>query len=239
MLKPRFLNPSKPDARDRQRMNVARRQLLDALGVDPANLPVRERAALEALAEEVLDLRNELIEKDDELVQARALADSDVLCPVFNRRAFVRELTPEIALARRHGFALCMIYMDLDLFKLVNDKFGHSEGDRILKKAAALLTDNVRQSDIVGRLGGDEFGAILPYAALKDARTKALELESLLDGLKASGTEDGKEPIKVGGSCGTVEWNGDETAAQMIARADASMFRAKAVRRACSSRNRA
>ncbi|HAQ77712.1 MAG TPA: hypothetical protein DCR96_14605, partial [Hyphomonas sp.] len=98
--------------------------LLNVLGVDLSALDFRARAAIEALCDEVLVLREDADELRDALDEAVSLADNDALCPVFNRRAFKREIRREIALAARFRTPLSMIYIDLDHFKQVNDVFG-------------------------------------------------------------------------------------------------------------------
>lgn len=208
------------------------RALIAALGIDAAQQPVATRAALEALAAEVLNLRAQRAELITELDAAEALADRDPLCPVFNRRAFERELSREIALAARYGTPLSLIFIDLDRFKLINDRFGHATGDRVIQHIAQTLTDNVRQTDIIGRLGGDEFGIALTHAEPGDAKTKARQLEALIDALIVrDANDDSLPPVNLGASCGTVTWAPGMNAASLIARADETMFRHKAARK--------
>ncbi|MEM6535050.1 MAG: GGDEF domain-containing protein [Pseudomonadota bacterium] len=209
-----------------------RRRLIDALGLDVSALPVEARAALEALAGEVLSLRNERAAMLDELGRAEQLADRDTLCPVFNRRAFERELSREIALAARYGSPLCLIFVDLDRFKLVNDRFGHATGDTVLREVTNLILGAIRQTDIVGRLGGDEFGIALTHADLADSQAKADYLTSLIDGLTIRDQADsGLEPVQLGASCGVVAWQKNISAERLIAEADETMFRIKARRK--------
>ncbi|MCR9268732.1 MAG: GGDEF domain-containing protein [Hyphomonadaceae bacterium] len=208
--------------------SAARRDLISAIGIDTATLPNHIRAAIEALAGEVLNLREHLARSQDELEKAAALADRDTLCPIFNRRAFERELSREIALAERYGMPLCLIFIDLDRFKLINDRFGHATGDKVIQHVAQTLLDNVRQSDIVGRLGGDEFGIALTHADYEIGQTKASNLESIIGALTVRDAEDDQlEPVQLGASCGTVLWRRGRDAASLIAEADETMFRRK------------
>ncbi len=205
-----------------------RRDLLRAIGVDPKELSVRTRAALEALAGEVLSLREDRARLQQELDKAAHLADRDALCPIFNRRAFERELAREISLSERYGTPLCMIFIDLDRFKLINDRFGHATGDTVILHVAQTLVDNLRQSDIVARLGGDEFGIALTHAELSIGQTKAMRLESLIGSLVVRDAEnEGLESVNLGASCGVVEWRRGRNAASLIAEADETMFRRK------------
>lgn len=206
----------------------ARQDLLSAIGVNSHDLPLRARAAIEALAGEVLSLREDRARLMRELEDAAHLADRDALCPIFNRRAFERELTREISLAERYGTPLSLIFIDLDRFKLINDRFGHATGDTVIKHVAQTLLDNLRQSDIVGRLGGDEFGIALTHADFSVAQTKAQRLESLIGSLVVRDADnDTLESVNLGASCGAVEWRRGRDAGALIAEADETMFRRK------------
>lgn len=211
------------DARSR-----ARRDLIAAIGLDMSTLPKHVRAAVEALAGEVLSLREDRERLQSELEKAVDLADRDALCPIFNRRAFERELSREIALAERYGHDLSLVFIDLDRFKLVNDRFGHATGDRVIQHIAQTLIENVRQSDIVGRLGGDEFGIALTHADLAVGRSKAAALESIIEALTVRDAQDESlESVQLGASCGVVSWQRGRDANSLIAEADETMFRRK------------
>ena len=206
----------------------ARRDLVRAIGLNPDALPRDVSAAVEALAGEVLRLREDRAKLRDALKNAANLADRDTLCPIFNRRAFEREVTREIALAERYGTPLCLVFIDLDRFKLINDRFGHATGDKVIQHVAETLVENVRQSDIVGRLGGDEFGIVLTHAELADAQTKAQALEAIISSLTVRDAEgDDAESVQLGASCGVVLWQPGRDAAGLIAEADETMFRRK------------
>ena len=206
----------------------ARRNLLAAIGLNLRALAPEARAAIEALAGEVLHLREDRTRLKQELENAAHLADRDALCPIFNRRAFERELTREISLAERYGTPLCLVFIDLDKFKQINDRFGHATGDRVIQHVAQTLVENVRQSDIVGRLGGDEFGIALTHAEYADAQLKADRLETLIGSLIVRDADDDSlESVNLGASCGTVVWRRGRNAAGLIAEADETMFRRK------------
>ena len=206
----------------------ARRELVLAIGLDPNSLSREVRAAVEALAGEVLRLREDRTQLREALKSAANLADRDTLCPIFNRRAFEREVTREIALVERYGTPLCLVFIDLDRFKLINDRFGHATGDKVIQHVAETLVENVRQSDIVGRLGGDEFGIVLTHAELADAQTKAQALEAIIGSLTVRDAEESEtEPVQLGASCGVVRWQPGQDAAGLIAEADETMFRRK------------
>ncbi len=207
-------------------------RLLRALQLEKSNLPPNVRAALEALGHEVLALRLDQIALKAALERSELFADRDALCPVFNRRAFERELTREIALASRYGTPLCVVFLDLDRFKLVNDRFGHATGDTVLTEVCEVISENIRQTDILGRLGGDEFGIALTHADLSDCQEKAKSITALIDEMTVSdASKPGIEPVKLGASCGVVSWRQGKTATALIAEADETMFRTKALRK--------
>ncbi len=215
------------------RIRRDRRALLEALGVDIKALSPDLLAVMETLSEEILCLGGQMDDLELKLSEARRLADHDTLCPVFNRRAFEREVRREIALAERFGSPLCLIYIDLDNFKQVNDLYGHAAGDDVLVQISHILIETTRDTDIVGRLGGDEFGIILAHATRAASQEKARELADLIDAVIVCGPAgDDTQHITIGASCGVVEWQDSDDDTQLIARADKAMFAEKARRRA-------
>lgn len=208
------------------------RALLDALGLDLTQLDRRTRAAVEALSEEVMALRDESAMLRAALAESELLADNDALLPIFNRRAFEREVRREIALSGRFQTPLSLIFIDLDNFKLVNDIYGHAAGDSVLLKVAEILAQRTRETDIVGRLGGDEFGVVLAHASFEDSRRKAAQLAEAIDALEVRDEASAETPIvRIGASCGVVEWRPGQGAAALIARADQAMFVEKSRRK--------
>src|SRR4029079_9349840 len=103
------------------------------------------------------------------LRQAEKLAALDPLTSVANRRPFEQFISSEIERSRARGTPLCLIMADIDHFKKVNDKHGHSAGDKVLKAFADLLTKSVRGGDLVARYGGEEFAVVLPQTPMGDA----------------------------------------------------------------------
>ena len=149
------------------------------------------------------------------------LADHDPLTGLLNRRRFQEELERHVALARRHGREGALLYMDLDQFKYINDTFGHQSGDRYLLATAQRLAAALRRSDVLGRLGGDEFGVILPETGAEEAGRVA---EHLLAALRPEG---GESPA-VGASIGIAVFpRHGERAGDLLARADMAMYAAK------------
>lgn len=157
------------------------------------------------------------------------LADHDSLTDVLTRRRFQEELGQQLAHSRRYGTTGAVLFLDLDDFKSVNDRLGHGGGDKVLVKVATLLRGRLRDSDFLGRLGGDEFGVLLPRADGPQAEAVAGQL------LKAIASDqtvvDGKA-IGIAASIGIAlipEHGG--SVEELLTHADAAMFRAKAAGR--------
>jgi diguanylate cyclase (GGDEF)-like protein/PAS domain S-box-containing protein len=108
------------------------------------------------------------------------LADHDPLTGIYNRRRFAAELERELAAAVRYSTGGALLILDLDAFKLVNDSRGHTAGDELLVAVARAIKGRVRTSDIVGRLGGDEFGIVLPHADRDQAVATAESLRAVV-----------------------------------------------------------
>lgn len=171
-------------------------------------------ALLRLLMAENNAIRNSIADLRKELQDAHALADRDPLCPVLNRRAFLREMEREIARCERHQRSLSMLYIDLDKFKAINDSYGHEAGDRVLINMAHTLRSAVRKTDIVSRLGGDEFGILLIETSEEHARACARALTDRIRG----------DNIGVTASIGYATWRSQLNADELMAAADRKMF---------------
>ncbi|WP_020591211.1 GGDEF domain-containing protein [Kiloniella laminariae] len=160
----------------------APKDVTTVIGIPEAEFTPKVRAAIERLMEEVQLVRQELDQAKKRVDYLEKLADQDVLTPVLNRRAFVRELGRMMAYSERYEVPGSVIYADVNGMKQINDNLGHQAGDEAIKQVASILLNNVRSSDIVGRLGGDEFGIILlqasPEVALEKAQLLAQKVAS-------------------------------------------------------------
>lgn len=143
-----------------------------------------------------------------------ALAHTDVLTGVANRREWDLQLPREIGRAEREKRELCIALIDLDFFKQFNDEFGHQAGDEFLQEAAQAWSKELRVSDLLVRYGGEEFGVILQGCTLRHAAT-------IIDRLREV------TPRNQTASAGVVAWNGIESPEELVARADAALYRAK------------
>ncbi len=113
---------------------------------------------------------------EEQRAQLRELATRDGLTGLYNHRELVQRLERELARARRYGRECCVVLLDLDEFKSVNDRFGHLVGDRALRAVADVLSHTLRGVDTVARYGGEEFALILPEASKSEGRTTAERL---------------------------------------------------------------
>jgi diguanylate cyclase (GGDEF)-like protein/PAS domain S-box-containing protein len=153
----------------------------------------------------------------------RHLADHDALTGLFNRRRFEQELDRQISHARRYGMRAALLMIDVDGLKAINDSRGHKAGDTVLVEIGRVLTGRLRQSDIVARFGGDEFGVLLPHTT----RADAAQVAQALVGLVRAGVATPAGAVTVSIGVGELE-SGLRSAEQALRMADASMYRAKA-----------
>ena len=153
--------------------------------------------------------------------QLELLATHDPLTTVLNARAFASQVAQELGRNRRYGRPLALIYLDLDDFKRVNDAHGHATGDAVLRLVADAMRSAVRQADFVGRLGGDEFGVLLPETDGSVAHSVA---NRLAGGIRTvfRGTPS------VTASIGVVAVTGTEAGSdELLRKADQAMYEAK------------
>ncbi|HEY7924602.1 MAG: MASE1 domain-containing protein [Burkholderiales bacterium] len=154
------------------------------------------------------------------------LADYDSLTDVLSRRRFQEQLEQQLADTRRYGTPAALLFVDMDDFKSVNDRFGHAAGDKVLANVAALLRGRLRDSDSLGRIGGDEFVVLLPHADREQAETVAAQL---LMTIATQPTVLGETEIRSAASIGIELLSNDgQTLEEVLAHADDAMFAAKA-----------
>ncbi len=200
-----------------------------------------ETAFLEA-QKEIKELHNiiELSSGDqldklfDEISRYKELSLTDYLTGLYNKRYFQARFTEEVARARRYHADLSLLFSDIDFFKRVNDAYGHSVGDEVLRQTANLLTgvigqinviSHLRKSDIVARYGGEEFVIILPETSAKGA---VLAAEKLRRAVEESTIQIENTEIKITMSLGVAELSENASNCEEIIRqADAAMYQAK------------
>jgi diguanylate cyclase (GGDEF)-like protein len=152
----------------------------------------------------------------------RRLAHSDPLTGAANARSFDETAEKELARARRYGHPIALAYLDLDNFKQVNDGFGHRTGDRVLQIVAETIQGQVRPSDLLARMGGDEFAILMPQTNAEQACRAFERIRGALESrIAASGW-----PVTL--SVGITEWSEEvDSIDRLFSRADSLMYQAK------------
>jgi diguanylate cyclase (GGDEF)-like protein len=177
------------------------------------------------LIEEISLLRAKVARLQERVEQLDTLAHQDSLINLPNRRGFMRELERLIARVDRYGINAAMLFVDLDGLKMINDTFGHRAGDEALIQVANLLAKGVRSSDVVARIGGDEFGILLEASDDNDAHETATRLVDQICGCEFM--HDGEAlPLSVAIGVGMID--ALDTAAEVMQRADEAMYLRKA-----------
>jgi diguanylate cyclase (GGDEF)-like protein len=188
---------------------------LDARALDALS-EIGNRLALE------LDGSLERADSQERFSALSRLALTDQVTGLANRRGGEEALVREVSRARRTGAPLSLVLFDIDRFKRVNDQAGHAVGDRVLKGISGILSQSQRGSDLAMRWGGEEFLVLLPDVGLTGARIFAERVRENVQNLVVP--EAGRITV----SAGVAELVGDEEPAVALARADASLYRAKA-----------
>jgi diguanylate cyclase (GGDEF)-like protein len=156
--------------------------------------------------------------------QLRALAATDPLTGVFNRRGLEQATVPLLAVCRRQGQPLSIALADLDRFKAVNDRFGHGVGDEVLRRFAAHVARTLRRGDLFARLGGEEFAFVLPNTGPEQARDAIERLRAGLSEIAA----DAIAPLLLTASFGIAMVAPGETGiAEALDRADRALYASK------------
>lgn len=197
---------------------------VSVFGIPAEEMTPKVEAAIMQLMEEVNNLREELRMARRRLDELEVLADRDTLVPASNRRAFVRELTRIIAFSERYGTPCSLLYFDLNDLKKINDQYGHAAGDAALQIFTEILDTNTRDSDVLGRIGGDEFAVILLNTDQADAVKKA---EALNQVIAATALEWEGQEVTLNAAYGVYSIRPGVDAAKAIAEADRAMYARK------------
>ena len=161
--------------------------------------------------------------------QLEIMARQDQLTGLNNRRVVIEALTENCAISARYNRPLSLIFFDLDDFKHINDRFGHFEGDMVLKTVARILRDNCRQSDVYGRWGGEEFIIMLPESDLFQATQSAEKIRLALETHNFNPTI----PDTITGSFGVAQLVPGESIDSIIQRVDLALYQAKSAGKNC------
>jgi len=149
------------------------------------------------------------------------LAITDQLTGLYNRRYIFEKLAEEIKKASRYKKKLCVILLDIDDFKKINDQYGHDTGDAVLREVARILKENTKESYTVGRLGGEEFVIICPETDAHLGKVVAEKIRKAIENLNVP-------PVsKLSVSIGISEFSGREDINELLKKADIALYRAK------------
>ena len=204
-----------------------------ANGLPPGDLPLLRQDELGILARSFqqmhLQITQQLSDLRDNQEELEHLAQYDMLTGLPNRRLFHERLEQALAHARRYDEQVCLLFIDLDAFKAINDGYGHDAGDEVLKTVALRMQQVVREVDTVARLGGDEFvvllGAAVPHSHLAAIAGKLLA--AIQEPIKVQ-TQTQLHGLRVTASIGISRYPQDgQTAAHIVATADQAMYSAK------------
>jgi diguanylate cyclase (GGDEF)-like protein len=177
------------------------------------------------LVAEIARLRAQIAELEAKVEQLDLLAHQDPLVNLPNRRGFMRELERLIDRARRYEEHSAMLFVDLDGLKMINDTFGHKAGDEALIQVAQLLVSGLRRSDVVARIGGDEFAILLSHTDERNAHDTA---GRLVDKIADCDFMHDGDPLPLSVAIGVAAISGEDDAQAIMARADEEMYRRKA-----------
>lgn len=169
----------------------------------------------------VVEAEQLLADQRTRIAELERLSTTDDLTGLSNRRGFLVQAKREIASCTRHGRVAVLCMIDLDGFKQVNDRYGHAAGDAMLQVAAGYLRDSVRDTDIVGRLGGDELAVMLSDC---EARGGMLRTHTLRAGLERTVLEIDGRDIPVRASLGATIVMAGDTIEAALQRADEALY---------------
>lgn len=189
-------------------------------GVEEDDLTPNIRSAMVQLIAEVADLREALDRNRHRLEYLTMLADQDPVSQVFNRRAFVRELSRALSIAQRRNTASSLLFVEIENLKAVNTRFGLAAGDEAIEHVAAIIRGDMPEGNVIGRIGGAEFGIILigEQEDLASARG-----EALADAVAARALVWESEEIPLKLIWGMHALQGDEDAGSALNAADRQM----------------
>ena len=197
------------------------------------------------MRDKLADLRNQLegsrlqiLQLQNNLERSEEAGMLDVVTKIGNRRFFETAFAEELEKARLTGTDFCLALADLDQFKLVNDRFGHLVGDRMLRLFAEIMVQGVRGQDRVARFGGEEFAVILPETGLSEAVAAVERIRRTLESKQWTVESSGERVGRITASFGVAKLRPYETGADLLRRVDAHLYDAKARGRNCIAAER-
>lgn len=191
--------------------------------------PNASSSELEAVTAELQKTKRILTMKETEIkaviAQAKEVSDTDALTFIPNRRRIIGDLQREVIFSDRYGTPLSISMLDIDHFKNINDTYGHTVGDEVLRSLSSELRGHIRYPDTIGRYGGEEFLIVLPHSTLKAASEQA---ERLCRHVRSLLIKSGEYEIAVTISIGVAQYKiHKEDWEAFLSRADAALYQAK------------
>lgn len=191
--------------------------------------PLTDADRIRDLEGQIAVLRRELLSLRIANSELERVVERDTLTPLYNRRYFINAINDRLKRLERYGTRSILVFVDVDGLKTINDTHGHGAGDYALIHIAALLAANLRTTDIVARIGGDEFALVLEELTKVEAQAK---VEALRDVIANAPCEFSGASLILGASFGMAVMMQSDTDESLIARADADMYANKRKARA-------
>ena len=163
--------------------------------------------------------------QETRIKQLESLSVTDELTQLLNRRGFLQQFQLSLSISRRNKTGGSLMILDLDKFKQINDTYGHLAGDEVLKNVGIAISTVVRESDIVGRIGGDEFSILMPGASPVTVTKRISQIRSAISKVKFSWNH---KNLIINGSIGRCDYLGHENEQEILNFADTSMYKQKA-----------
>lgn len=205
-------------------MKMNRRHLIEAQLIEERHKAKRITEEKEAINLELKLTQQALLEKHEKLVklneELEVLSHTDTLTQLHNRRYYEGVLANQVALFNRHQIPFCLVILDIDFFKSINDRFGHENGDLVLTQVSAQLQTHQREVDTVARIGGEEFALILPNTTLASAIEVANRHRTGIEQMQLS-------VGAVTASFGVAEIQAGFDCTMLYSQADQALYRAK------------
>jgi diguanylate cyclase len=187
----------------------------------------RQRAArrtIDTMVEKLQDLESEAEELRENLEEQQAKVVIDPLTGILNRTGYLASINKEFSRWRRYSGDLSLAMVDLDLFKQINDRYGHAAGDKVLATVAAQLKSQIRECDYLCRYGGEEFVLVLPET---DSNAGFAMLDKLRAYIESCNFHYKETPVPVTLSCGIAQFHRGDKIEEVFDRADRAMYLAK------------
>jgi len=182
------------------------------------------KTQISSMSDRLNELESETAELRLRIKQERNQAKIDPLTGIPNRLAYEERLEQEVARWKRFATPLVLVVWDIDLFKNVNDQFGHRAGDKVLRTIARTLEGSVRETDFVARYGGEEFVQLMTGSSLEECLRVA---DNLREAIEATGFHFRDQSITITASCGLAEFRDGDSVGPWFERADKALYRAK------------